>query len=240
MENRDIIEVVEQNGNWGQSDFQSRYFVVNSQVTDYRRVRQAMLEIEARLAGKKTVERSMWKTKVQLQIHLEELEKETHPLKRELIEIDIDQCRYDLSVYEKKLRFYESELETFCEIVKETLPEGENLLEYTQPDEEKEREYWVARMGKQACMDIMTMGRISQGNLDSIAMMPLKDQEDTIKMALTYSTVLNKAIAGVDEKVKLELKNLKIDDNFKLLEHFSGKAPTSQLTNESKVSSESI
>jgi hypothetical protein len=71
-------------------------------------------------------------------------------------------------------------------------------------------------------------------------MMPLKDQEDTIKMALTYSTVLNKAIASVDEKVKLELKNLKTDDNFKLLEHFTGKAPTPQISEDKKVSSENI
>jgi hypothetical protein len=42
--------------------------------------------------------------------------------------------------------------------------------------------------------------------MDSIAMMPLCDQEDTIKTALTYSATLNKAIGSVDEKVKLEMQ----------------------------------
>ena len=51
-------------------------------------------------------------------------------------------------------------------------------------------------------------------------MMPLKDQEDTIKVALTYSTILNKAIGSVDEKVKLELQHLKTDDTFTLLSAF--------------------
>jgi hypothetical protein len=37
-------------------------------------------------------------------------------------------------------------------------------------------------------------------------MMPLGDQEDTIKTALTYSAMLNKAIGSVDEKVKLEMQ----------------------------------
>jgi hypothetical protein len=37
-------------------------------------------------------------------------------------------------------------------------------------------------------------------------MMPLCDQEDTIKTALTYSATLNKAIGSVDEKVKLEMQ----------------------------------
>ena len=38
-------------------------------------------------------------------------------------------------------------------------------------------------------------------------MMPLGDQEDTIKTALTYSAMLNKAIGSVDEKVKLEMQH---------------------------------
>ena len=42
MDNDEIFELVETHGGWSMSDFQSRYFVVNSQVTNYRRVRQAL------------------------------------------------------------------------------------------------------------------------------------------------------------------------------------------------------
>ena len=68
MENNEIFEMVESHGSWGMSDFQSRYFVVNSQVTNYRRVRQALLEIETRIAAKKQIERNRKKTEVQKQI----------------------------------------------------------------------------------------------------------------------------------------------------------------------------
>jgi hypothetical protein len=65
METKDIYELVEKEGAWSMSDFQSRYFVVNSQVTNYRRVRQALLEIETRIAAKKQMERNRWKTEIQ-------------------------------------------------------------------------------------------------------------------------------------------------------------------------------
>jgi hypothetical protein len=52
MEKQDVIKLAEGHGGWSMSDFQSRYFVVNSQATDYRRVRQALLEIETRIAAK--------------------------------------------------------------------------------------------------------------------------------------------------------------------------------------------
>lgn len=238
LEKSAIIASVENAGGSSMSDFQARYFVVNSQVTDYRRVKQALLEIESRIESKKQIERNMWRCRIELQLKEEEAAAEPHSLKKELIKVDIDQLMYDMSVYEKKLKNVNEELDNFCEIVKSIVPDQEKLIEYQKHDDEKEREYWIARMGKQACMDIMTMGRIGQGNLDSIAMMPLKDQEDTIKMALTYSGVLNKAIAGIDEQVRLELQNIKTDDDFKLLSSFN--ATSTPLLQDKKVNSEEL
>ena len=111
MENNDIFEMVESHGSWGMSDFQSRYFVVNSQVTNYRRVRQALLEIETRIAAKKQIERSRRKTEVQKQIFERDYHSEQDELKRELILVDIEQCDYDLSVYDKKYRVCLEELQ---------------------------------------------------------------------------------------------------------------------------------
>ena len=65
MTNNEIYDLVESHGSWSMSDFQSRYFVVNSQVTNYRRVRQALLEIETRIAAKKQIERNVKKTEIQ-------------------------------------------------------------------------------------------------------------------------------------------------------------------------------
>lgn len=208
MENNEIFGMVESHGSWGMSDFQSRYFVVNSQVTNYRRVRQALLEIETRIAAKKQIERSRRKTEVQKLILERDYVNEPDILKKELIKVDIEQCDYDLSVYDKKYRVCLQELEKFAQIVKDIVPDIESLEKYKEHNEVEERNYWIARMAKQATMDLMTVGRIGSGNLDSIAMMPIEDQQETIKAALKYNGLLTKGISAIEKNAIEELSAL--------------------------------
>lgn len=205
MENNEIFEMVESHGSWGMSDFQSRYFVVNSQVTNYRRVRQALLEIETRIAAKKQIERNRKKTEVQKQILQRDYVNESDELQRELISVDIEQCDYDLSVYEKKYRVCLEELQKFAQIVKDIVPDVTTLETFKEHNEVEERNYWIARMAKQATMDLMTIGRIGSGNLDSIAMMPIEDQQETIKAALKYNGLLTKGIGAIEKTAMEEL-----------------------------------
>ena len=92
------------------------------------------------------------------------------------------------------------ELETFAELVKELVPDLDKLKELNKENPEEERKYWIARMGKQAAMDLMTIGKISQGNMDSITMMAIEDQEQTVKIALKYSAIMNNGIANLERK----------------------------------------
>lgn len=233
MNNEDIFSLVESHGSWSMSDFQSRYFVVNSQVTNYRRVRQALLEIETRIAAKKQIERNVRKTETQKKILQRDLSNEPDELKRELIQIDIDQCDYDLSVYAKKYRVCLDELETFASIVRDIVPNIETLDSYKEHNEAEERNYWIARMAKQATMDLMMTGRIGQGNLDSIAMMPIEDQEETIKAALKYNGLLNKGISAIEKTAMQELNAL---PNMKYIDEIVN----DQLKLENKTKSEDI
>jgi hypothetical protein len=217
LENTDIMKLAEEYGGWSMSDFQSRYFVVHSHVTDYRRVRQALMEIETRIAALKQIERNMKRNDIKIKIQLAEIEKEPDSLKKELLEVDIDQWQYDNSVYKNKLRICNEEIDQFCKIIKEFVPNKEKLETYKEHDEEKEKEYWITRMGKQAAMDMMALGRIGQGNLDSIAMMPLQDQENTIKLAVAYSLTLNKAIEYIEDDMKLGFNTRNISSIDKLI-----------------------
>jgi hypothetical protein len=214
MEKNDVLKLVEEHGTWSMSDFQSRYFVVNSQVTDYRRVRQALLEIETRIAAQKQIIRDCTRSEVTLKIQERELQAETRELERELIKLDIDQTKYDISVYKKRLRITEEELDAFTKLVLEIVPSVEKLEEYKEHNEELEREYWIQRMGKQATVDMVTTGRIGAGNLDSIAMMAPEDQALTIGTALMNSKKLTAGIHKIEQAV---------DTNTNLLEsNFSG------------------
>lgn len=212
MNKNDVLQLAESQGGWSMSDFQSRYFVVNSQATDYRRVRQALLEIETRLAAKKQIIRDSKKTEVNIRIKQRDLVNETQDLEKELILLDIDQYNYDLSVYSKKLRVVEEELDQFSKLVLEIVLTVDELQKYTQHNDELEREYWIYRMAKQASVDMVTTGRIGAGNLDSIAMMSPNDQAFTIGSALINSKKLTSGINKLEEAINTN-SNL-LDSNF--------------------------
>lgn len=214
MDNDDIFSMIESHGSWGMSDFQSRYFVVNSQVTNYRRVRQAILEIETRIAAKKQIERNVKKTEIEKKICERNLLTEEDDLQKELIEVDIDQLNYDLSVYEKKYRVVLDELNTFAEIIKDIVPDLETMEKYRSNNEIEERNYWIARLGKQAAMDLLTIGRVGQGNMDSIAMMPIDDQKATIKAAIKYNKTLSEGIEYLEQESTKELSLNKVGINY--------------------------
>ena len=150
MEKKDVLRIAEEQGGWSMSDFQSRYFVVNSQVTDYRKVRQALLEIETRIAARKQIDRDNKRTEINLKIKQRDLQSETRELEKELVLIDIDQLEYDLSVYKSKVRVVAEEIEEFSKLVLEIVSSVEELETYKQHNEELEREYWIHRMAKQA------------------------------------------------------------------------------------------
>lgn len=236
MEKNDVLKLAETQGGWSMSDFQSRYFVVNSQVTDYRRVRQALLEIETRIAAKKQIIRDSKRSEVQLRIKERDLTLEIQDLEKELILLDIDQLQYDISVYAKKLRIVEEELDEFAKLVLEIVPSLTELEKYTKHNEELEREYWIYRMAKQASVDMVTTGRIGAGNLDSIAMMAPEDQALTIGSALLNSKKLTGGINRLEEA---------INTNTNLLEsNFTGLFSKSELlglrSNNEKVDGEDI
>lgn len=212
MEKQDVLKLAESQGGWSMSDFQSRYFVVNSQVTDYRRVRQALLEIETRIAAKKQIIRDCKRSEIKLKIKERDLADETKDLERELILLDMDQLQYDISVYTKKLRVVEEELDEFAKLVMEIVPTLEDLETYKEHNEDLEREYWIYRMAKQASVDMVTTGRIGAGNLDSIAMMSPKDQALTIGSALMNSKKLTSGINKIEEV--LNTKGNLLSSNF--------------------------
>ena len=200
MKNEEIYDLIETHGTFSQSDFQSRHFVVNSHVTNYRRVRQALLEVEARIQAKRQVERNVKRELANKAILERAYNNESDELEKVIIQCDIEQSKYDLSTYDKRYIQLSGELETFAELVKELVPDLDKLKELNKENPEEERKYWIARMGKQAAMDLMTIGKISQGNMDSITMMAIEDQEQTVKIALKYSAIMNTGIMNLEKK----------------------------------------
>jgi len=208
----DAIEAfVESNMDYGMTHEQIKNFVVNSHVTDKRKLRQVLVEVERRNHDRKkcVLDRKRKETEIaRLEAKLETVE---DPYERRLMELDIEEFELDRNKYNVTLHQYDNELAAFMDWINkhwESIEEVEKAAEYT---EEDERKYWIARMGKQAAMDVYTTGKIGTGNLDSIAMMREDDQFSTLNVAMQYSGLLNVGIAKIQNELKPHLDKLMTD-----------------------------
>ena len=208
----DAIEAfVESHMDYGMTHEQIKNFVVNSHVTDKRKLRQVLVEVERRNHDRKkcVLDRKRKETEIaRLQARLETVE---DPYERKLMELDIEEFELDRNKYNVTLHQYDNELAAFMDWINkhwETIEEVEKAAEYT---EEDERKYWIARMGKQAAIDVYTTGKIGTGNLDSIAMMREDDQFATLNVTMQYAGLLNVSIAKIQNELKPHLDKLMID-----------------------------
>ena len=82
----------------------------------------------------------------------------------------------------------------------------EKLEEASEWNEDEERKYWIARLGKQAALDIVANGRIGIGNMDSIAMMKKDDQIATLDVASQYSCLLKVSIDKIQGRTERQFQ----------------------------------
>jgi hypothetical protein len=196
---------------YGMTHEQIKNFVVNSHVTDKRKLRQVLVEVERRNHDRKkcVLDRKRKETEIaRLQARLETVE---DPYERKLMELDIEEFELDRNKYNVTLHQYDNELAAFMDWINkhwETIEEVEKAAEYT---EEDERKYWIARMGKQAALDVYTTGKIGTGNLDSIAMMREDDQFATLNVAMQYSGLMSAGIGKIQNELKPYLDKLMMD-----------------------------
>ena len=208
----DAIEAfVESNMDYGMTHEQIKNFVVNSHVTDKRKLRQVLVEIERRNHDRKKCVLDRKRKETEIARLQDQLNVTDDPYQRRLMELDIEEFELDRNKYNVTLHQYDNELAAFMDWINknwESMEEVEKAAEYT---EEDERKYWIARMGKQAAMDVYTTGKIGTGNLDSIAMMREDDQFSTLNVAMQYSGLLNVGIAKIQNELKPHLDKLMTD-----------------------------
>ena len=208
----DAIEAfVEGNMDYGMTHEQIKNFVVNSHVTDKRKLRQVLIEVERRNHDRKKTILDKKRKEVEIARLKDRLNVTEDPYERQLMEFDIEEFQLDLNKFCLSLHQYDNEMNAFMEWINKnwgSIEEVEKAAEYT---EEDERKYWIARMGKQAAMDVYTTGKIGTGNLDSIAMMREDDQYATLNVAMQYSGLLSAGISKIQNELRPHLDKLMMD-----------------------------
>lgn len=189
---------------FGQTKFQNEYFVVNSQVSPFRQVRQAMMEIQGRT-------NALQKTTIQFKRCLNDIARVTAAMEKEEDgfhkvdrQYELELLYLDRQIWLNKIKQCKEELNGLFAIIKEKAgtddPEKITaLLEDKELENVEEHKYWIARMGKQSAIDLLTTGRIQAGNLESLLQMAPEDQAAVTDLAMMYSTAVNKSIGGIKE-----------------------------------------
>ena len=208
----DAIEAfVEGNMDYGMTHEQIKNFVVNSHVTDKRKLRQVLIEVERRNHDRKKTILDKKRKEVEIARLKDRLNVTEDPYERQLMEFDIEEFQLDLNKFCLSLHQYDNEMNAFMDWINKnwgSIEEVEKAAEYT---EEDERKYWIARMGKQAAIDVYTTGKIGTGNLDSIAMMREDDQYATLNVAMEYSGLLSAGISKIQNELRPHLDKLMMD-----------------------------
>lgn len=189
------------------SGTQIEAFVVNSEVTDHRKIRQIAIEIRQRMVSLGDNKFQVKKAENRIKKLQRLIEKEEDDLEIEMYEEEIEKAKFDIAYTKQNMLQNEVEIKRFLEVLKKINPNGQestmHMLEHYKDNwEEKEQEYWSQRMAKQAMMDMMTMGKISSGNLESIMGMPLPMQNKTIAQAISNAAQMERGIMGIQNKVK--------------------------------------
>jgi hypothetical protein len=133
-------------------------------------------------------------------------EKEEDELSKELIACEASKLDYDITIWKRKYQQSQQEMDTFLKIIKDYIKDEKDISFFTESNEDEERAYWIARMGKQAAMDIIAYGRIGSGNMDSISLMPDEDQVKALQIAVRYSNMVNTGLDNVTRQLQPEFQ----------------------------------
>jgi len=189
------------------SDFQMTNFVLNTQITNYRILRQAILEIESRSQVVFTIDLAVRRNEAEIEQFDEELDSwNGKPADKKLIELERERTVYDLRINKKRLLQAQSELDLLTSKVEQAYGSMENVKHELEDNaEDKEKHYWVSRLAKQAAMDIVAQGRIGVGNMDAISNMDEEHQVECLATALQYNNRLQLGMQEIEKSVQAGL-----------------------------------
>jgi hypothetical protein len=189
------------------SDFQMSNFVLNTQITDYRILRQAILEIESRSQIVFTIKLAVRRNAAEVEQFDEDIEDYNgRPAGLKLIQIEKERTIYDLRVNKKRLLQAQEELDLLTLKVEQVYGNIDNVKHELEDNvEAKEKHYWVSRLAKQAAMDIVAQGRIGVGNMEAISNMDEEHQVECLATALQYNNRLQLGMTEIEKSVNAGL-----------------------------------
>lgn len=202
------------NKEWTNPKFKMRYFVGQTQITPFAKLRQWLLELRTREESIEHTEYEIRKWEVNINRHKHLAENDEDPFERELNAIEAEKLERQQLATRRRLQDWYLERQQFIDLINEfkeseeaLLPDGSGrtYFDIINTDEEDlyEAEYWTNRLAKQASSDLLFYGRVNTGNMDAILSMGEQQQAETLALAHSYAT----QIKQIETSIQLEVEN---------------------------------
>lgn len=209
------------NKEWSNPKFKLRWFVGETQITPFSKLRQWLLEIKSREEAIEKLEYDIAKWQIQIDRHEHLAKQATDDFDRREHELEAKELSRNQVMTRRRLVNWYLERQTIIDLVTEFLSSEEALLpdgsgrtymDIMDTDEEDlyEAQYWTNRLAKQAATDLLFYGRVGTGNMDAILSMNPQQQTETLTLAMSYGTQLQKINQGIQLEVD---KTLSIENN---------------------------
>lgn len=217
-EERDTIKFA-LNKEWTNPKFKMRYFVGQTQITPFAKLRQWLLELRTREEGIENTEYEIEKWQINIDRHDYIAENSTDEFERRENALESKKLKRQQIATKRRLQDFYLERQNYIDLINEFkasdeayLPDGSGrtYFDIMNTDEEDvyEAEFWTNRLGKQAATDLLFYGRVNGGNMDAILSMSEEQQASTLALAHSYATQLRvvqeQIQLTVDEKLKLD------------------------------------
>jgi hypothetical protein len=206
--------------NSGMSNYQINNYVLRSQVTEYRQFKQILLELTSRKDSLDQMNIDYQRRILNIDKINDKLGKTEDSFEIRSLELDLLEEEKNLNYVLRRIKVQKDEYEFFLNQINSRFNSKEELSDYVNNPEE-ERKYWIARMGKQAAVDMISNGRITTGNMEAISMMSEEDQIHALKVAIQYSGLMNVGIAKLQQEMIPYLQQLEKNSD-RILPTFDG------------------
>jgi hypothetical protein len=194
----------------GMSIFQMDKFVINDSITPYRKLRQALVELKARLESVSNVDLDLEEVK------LKKLKAEFDMAKLEGIDQQLQEIqvrRYGFEVNRKEahrlqvLKEAEFFLKVLTKIVNEEFGGVEKTIELLNTPEfhmESETEFWTKKLARTAFGDFVNYGTVSKGTVESIACLSIEQQREIINLAMNQQAELTSLLENGRDNILIK------------------------------------
>jgi hypothetical protein len=197
--------------NNGMSIFQMDKFVINDNITPFRKLRQAFIEGKARIENLANNALDLEELEIKKQIAQAELNQLASDLQKKLKTIEIR--RFELNINRMTLhrvqltREAEFFLDTATDIINNDFGGIESAVEKLSDAGfhcQQEQDFWTEKMARSVFADLVNFGTITKGLSESISCLTVEQQKLIFAEAMNQQDTLNILLENTKDKLLVQ------------------------------------